>query len=389
MAVSQSDFERDRTLLVHLLHATIAEIKKGGVIGSAGEIRGLVWQITALELTERLGFRDALLLFLERQQPPHKIVPFLLWNNPRSGSGEINLSATRREDWERLVMVLSRWVLAVKGLPTPKRYPAEPIIVCPAGVEAHLWADPLWRTLYDFAAWLKSPSRIVVVAGQTATFELMAQKVHCLAEYEGLSHIIGRPPNATTADYLLFHPGDDNSVSVRLVNGEITEESIRSKVATQLNTWLDARAKGLAAACMDVLAELAGEAGPPAVAVSGALHGADGLPDESGYVRCPADSSEYVAATTILNKYSDDLSVTLTAKMLSALVEDYSKNRVRWTRPISEKTGKPHQQRRSVHLGDWIRYVNGFTSGSASAVGWDDDGADTLIKQLRSKTRGK
>jgi len=78
-------------------------------------------------------------------------------------------------------------------------------------------------------------------------------------------------------------------------------------------------------------------------------------PDERGYVESPADPAEYVPAIDILTKFTPpDLPMTM--YRLVTILEDYSANRVRWTRPLNPK-GQPMQRRRSVHLVDWAAYV--------------------------------
>ena len=76
-----------------------------------------------------------------------------------------------------------------------------------------------------------------------------------------------------------------------------------------------------------------------------------------GYVARPADPSSYVPMATILAKHCDEIALTTIKEMIRVL-EEFSTNRVSWTRPLSKKTGDPHPQRRSVHLADWERYVD-------------------------------
>ena len=47
---------------------------------------------------------------------------------------------------------------------------------------------------------------------------------------------------------------------------------------------------------------------------------------------------------------------SLTVKNIGKIVEDFATNRVRWTRP-RDQTGKPKENRRNVHLGDWATYL--------------------------------
>ena len=80
-------------------------------------------------------------------------------------------------------------------------------------------------------------------------------------------------------------------------------------------------------------------------------------PNATGYVARPSDPSVYVPIKTIRADHCDGIALA-TIKVISRVVEDFSANSVRWTRPLSKKTGTPHPQRRSVHLSDWLAYVN-------------------------------
>ena len=97
-------------------------------------------------------------------------------------------------------------------------------------------------------------------------------------------------------------------------------------------------------------------------------------PDASGYVFRPTDLSAYVPMTTILAKHCEDVAVT-TTKALTKVLENFSTNRVRWTRPLSKKTGAPHRQRRSVHLADWEHFVD---RQKRQGPGTSDDGFPNL-----------
>lgn len=80
-------------------------------------------------------------------------------------------------------------------------------------------------------------------------------------------------------------------------------------------------------------------------------------PDEHGYVGLPDDPAAYVPAVEILARHTPADLLPISMDRLVAIIEDYDANRVRWTRPRT-KNGRPRQNRRSVHLGDWAAYVN-------------------------------
>lgn len=78
-------------------------------------------------------------------------------------------------------------------------------------------------------------------------------------------------------------------------------------------------------------------------------------PETTGYVATPPDPSAYVPASDIVGKHAP-VDMRLTAKQLRRILEDYTSNHIRWTRPTG-KRGKPRPNRRGVHLSDWLAYV--------------------------------
>ena len=72
----------------------------------------------------------------------------------------------------------------------------------------------------------------------------------------------------------------------------------------------------------------------------------------------------------ILAEYCEDGAVT-TTKALTKVLENFSTNRVRWTRPRSKTSGAPDPHRRSVHLADWASYVD---RQKRQGSGTSDDG---------------
>ncbi len=79
-------------------------------------------------------------------------------------------------------------------------------------------------------------------------------------------------------------------------------------------------------------------------------------PDEEGYVEDPSDLTAYVSASEIVYKRTPpDIRISL--KKLPTILQDFAANRVRWTRP-RDKSGQPIPNRRSVHLADWLQYID-------------------------------
>jgi hypothetical protein len=92
---------------------------------------------------------------------------------------------------------------------------------------------------------------------------------------------------------------------------------------------------------------------------------------DDGYIESPVDPAAYRPVKEIVN-HPLSSSMKLTPKKVAMIVEDYENNRVRWTRPIG-RNGKPMQNRRSVHMGDWAEYCKKQT-------GIDAEGFSPLAK---------
>lgn len=92
-------------------------------------------------------------------------------------------------------------------------------------------------------------------------------------------------------------------------------------------------------------------------------------PESNGYVRDPADDSAYVSKSKILSKHTP-ATFRVTDKRLTDILANYAEYKVRWTRPISGTTGKPHPQRLSINLSDWVQCVDRATKSSVT----DEDG---------------
>jgi len=83
-------------------------------------------------------------------------------------------------------------------------------------------------------------------------------------------------------------------------------------------------------------------------------------PDGRGYVESPIDPAAYAPAADILSEHTP-AALSVSMKELGTILEDYHTNRVRWTRPRG-KNGQPVPNRRSVHLGDWVAYLQRRTN---------------------------
>ena len=79
-------------------------------------------------------------------------------------------------------------------------------------------------------------------------------------------------------------------------------------------------------------------------------------PDQKGYVESPIDPAAYKPAWKVLNDHTPK-KLVLTAKRQTVILENFSDHRIRWTRP-EDKAGKPIENRRNVHLGDWISFCD-------------------------------
>lgn len=83
--------------------------------------------------------------------------------------------------------------------------------------------------------------------------------------------------------------------------------------------------------------------------------GLQDVPDDKGYVALPTDPSAYVPLTAIVTRHSP-VEPPLTKKQIVRILEDYGTNKIRWTRPLG-KDGEPRSNRRSIHLADWLDFV--------------------------------
>ncbi|MDA0810000.1 MAG: hypothetical protein O2945_22405 [Planctomycetota bacterium] len=120
----------------------------------------------------------------------------------------------------------------------------------------------------------------------------------------------------------------------------------------------------------------------------------DGEPNSNGYVRNPPDGSAFVSKSEILSKHTPT-TLRVSDKRLTEILANYAVNKVRWTRPISGTTGKPHPQRLSIHLTDWVQFVDRATK----SVDTDEDGEceisptpaeiEQRMAEIRSSKAGK
>ncbi len=112
------------------------------------------------------------------------------------------------------------------------------------------------------------------------------------------------------------------------------------------------------------------------------------VPNSDGYVKNPSDPSVYVPVKTILADYTVGLLLTPTEKMVGEIVGDFAKNNIRWTRPIS-KLGTPMKNRRSVHLTDWVQYVNRLTGGRSERHVGPDPTEKQILEDKAAIRRAK
>ncbi|MFQ5807429.1 MAG: hypothetical protein ACE5I3_13355, partial [Phycisphaerae bacterium] len=123
------------------------------------------------------------------------------------------------------------------------------------------------------------------------------------------------------------------------------------------------------------------------------LVGQAGEPDATGYVAHPTDRSAYVSAGDIVSKHTP-AKMPLTAKQLTQVLEDYGTNHIRWTRPAG-RDGKPRKNRRSIHVTDWLAYVERQRASGVAADenGWPTVSSDEIAERAdairRQKPAGK
>lgn len=108
----------------------------------------------------------------------------------------------------------------------------------------------------------------------------------------------------------------------------------------------------------------------------------DDAPDEHGYVASPTDSAAYVPASGILAEHTP-ADMACTVREMSRMLDNFVETGVRWTRPIG-KNGRPVPNRRSVHLGDWLRYLG--QSRRADAGEWPRL-SDNELEQRKAAVR--
>lgn len=78
-------------------------------------------------------------------------------------------------------------------------------------------------------------------------------------------------------------------------------------------------------------------------------------PDSRGYVKEPEDENSFVPMKVILDGYCQNVPIS-SLKQIGTVLDDFSVNDVRWTRPFT-KRGAIDTHRRNVHIGDWIKFA--------------------------------
>ena len=142
---------------------------------------------------------------------------------------------------------------------------------------------------------------------------------------------------------------------------------------------------GTAAPEYNYAAKIAGSAIDVSTEATGATTTGDldGEPNSDGYVRNPVDGSAYVSKQDIIIKHTA-ATFHVNDRIVSQILAEYAKNGVRWTRPISKTTGKPHARRLSIHLVDWMQFVERSLKGNFAG---DDEDCDTSQTQTEIDQR--
>ncbi len=164
MSKTGTAFERDRKRLLRLLREIGTRISEVEDDSSIGDILPLVREMENADLSVRLGYRGQPLSFEERRDNPQfEVERTLLCNDPhgtrcdfiqvsgvlRSSHHDSIATRSKRNDRQRLLCVVGRWIRDLEALEEPEVYPASPGYFVPgAGVPRELWSDALWRELH-------------------------------------------------------------------------------------------------------------------------------------------------------------------------------------------------------------------------------------------------
>lgn len=109
----------------------------------------------------------------------------------------------------------------------------------------------------------------------------------------------------------------------------------------------------------------------------------DGEPNSDGYVRNPADKTAYVSKQDVIFRHTVT-TFDVNERIVTRILSNYVKNRVRWTRPVSKTTGKPHPRRLSIHLVDWQQFVDRSLKGNFAD---ENEECDTLQSPAEIRRR--
>ena len=107
-------------------------------------------------------------------------------------------------------------------------------------------------------------------------------------------------------------------------------------------------------------------------------------PDKCGYVAFPSDPSAYVSVSKVLREHTP-VDLDIKSKQVPGILENYQANRIRWTRPPG-KDGNPCQNRRNVHVADWIAFVDRI-KGNATNDDWPHVTGDEIAER-KAAVRG-
>jgi hypothetical protein len=97
--------------------------------------------------------------------------------------------------------------------------------------------------------------------------------------------------------------------------------------------------------------------------------------DGDGFIVNPADEAAYVPLTAILNEHTP-AHIAVDAKGLTRYLDVHKQDVRQW---------RPNPQRRSVHLGDWLRFIAPKPDHKGDDWADDADGVEERTKAIRAR----
>ncbi len=261
MTEAASAFQRDQSKFLYLLREI--EHQLGGQIGKEGiffGISSLVQELNELELAGRLGFQGRPLDCVQRELPWGAEQHVIIWNDPLGGGGEIvtahfmkmpliHGTFRHRMDHPEVVAMLKevvqKWTRAVQGTPEPKPYPGL-AMPPPAGVDVHLFRDPMWRKLDMAIDQLSRPEALGDLHWDVGRGPRWILELNSLAKYEevgeGALFAIDVERGGMQRGLILYHPaGGSTRLLVFQPAGRLSRASI-DELRSRLIEWRDVRA---------------------------------------------------------------------------------------------------------------------------------------------------